>query len=534
MFEWVRARDLRLADDAFHVSSVGRPITEFDFLPRRLMGEYLSWCADRLLVLAPPWLRITTYRDAAVDVAVGDRHVVHLSCGNEIEADYVFLTVGAFPAPHKHRKPVPRLIDQPYPLPERLAEVGAGEVVAIAGLGLTMVDAVLALTIGRGGSFEQAKGGLRYRRSGEEPRILAFSRSGLPYRSRPGFDAPLHYRPVVFTRETIDAHRARQPRLDFDDDVFPLLLTEMRVAYQRARHGARCGWGVADEVPEALRSAAARGTLEASLLAMETDGADAFDSRKAYFGRAEDEWNLALACTRSYQSWFLGWLEADLIEAEAGVATSASKAALESCREFRDIIRHAVDYGGLTDPSLEQFYRVHAPALNRIVIGPQKERTAEMVALIKEGLLSIPLGPDPQVEWDDMRSVWRLRSTQLAQTREETADWFYRGTIRREHDHEQYSSLIGALARHGLVRRFRPATPIIRALDVDQANHPVARPGRIDPKIWLLGPLAEGAVFYNGFLPSPGKFDRSAYDADRAVGTIFAELARREVCAIQA
>jgi uncharacterized NAD(P)/FAD-binding protein YdhS len=45
------------------------PILPTDYLPRRLMGEYLVWFYDTLLAYAPPNLEIVRHYAAAVDIS---------------------------------------------------------------------------------------------------------------------------------------------------------------------------------------------------------------------------------------------------------------------------------------------------------------------------------------------------------------------------------------------------------------------------------------------------------------------------------
>ena len=41
-----------------------------------------------------------------------------------------------------------------------------------------------------------------------------------------------------------------------------------------------------------------------------------------------------------------------------------------------------------------------------------------------------------------------------------------------------------------------------------------------DPRIWVLGPLCEGATFYNNLVPSPGVYSRPIADAHRCASAI--------------
>src|SRR6185369_8439274 len=159
LYEWVRDRGLLLAEDGMTVGSLGRPVEPGDFLPRRILGEYLLWFRDLLISLAPSSIEIIRHITAAVDVTTSDQGlVVQLANGSSIACGYLFLTVGQVHEPpsinsnSSTRETVvsasPRYIDHPYPLPARLESIDAGETLAIAGLGLTAVDAMLALTLG--------------------------------------------------------------------------------------------------------------------------------------------------------------------------------------------------------------------------------------------------------------------------------------------------------------------------------------------------------------------------------------------------
>jgi uncharacterized NAD(P)/FAD-binding protein YdhS len=526
LYEWVRGRGLCLDDDGFTVGDRGRAIEPGDFLPRRLYGEYLQSFREFLIEQANSYCEIIEHQASAIDLTNADnRLTVILSDETRIRADYLFLAVGQIPQPSKTGglDDSRQHITRPYPLPDQLAAVAPGETVAIAGLGLSAVDAILALTFGRGGRL-QTRGGVHvYVPSGREPRIVAFSRSGLPYRSRPVLGAPLKYDPIVFHRNSIDALRAeRGPKLDYDSDVLPLLLTELRVAYWRAVHAQVHGWDSSEDALNRMRSAFLAGRLESYLDQLD-EHADRFDAHTAYFGTIPSGDASPLQDSASYQDWYRTWLSDDVEQAQLGVSRSPLKAALEICREFRDVIRYAVDFGGLTDQSSDKFFSLHAETINRIVVGPQKERTAEVLALIGAGILNVPLGANPTATYDGSSKQWKLRSSLLRAEFETGADWMYSAVTSRLHSLSDDADIIGAMARKGLLKPLRPASSIVHAVAVDRSYHPVSREGA-DERIWVMGLLCEGVTFYNGYLTSAGKFDRSHYDADRAVGRIFEAL----------
>ncbi|MGW3352513.1 hypothetical protein ACWDA3_55270 [Nonomuraea rubra] len=65
-----------------------------------------------------------------------------------------------------------------------LDDLPPGAEVAVRGFGLTFCDVMRAVTLGGGGRFVPTPAGLRYLPSGDEPRLLALSRGGLPFLAR--------------------------------------------------------------------------------------------------------------------------------------------------------------------------------------------------------------------------------------------------------------------------------------------------------------------------------------------------------------
>src|SRR5207248_516820 len=126
LYQWARDRGLRLGADGFTVGPRGRELRPTDFLPRRLLGEYLAWFFGQVRERAPGHVKITTHRAAAVDLAAapGGGLVVTLADGTGIEAGYAFLTTGyARGEPAGTGPGSDRLIADPYPMPARFTQV---------------------------------------------------------------------------------------------------------------------------------------------------------------------------------------------------------------------------------------------------------------------------------------------------------------------------------------------------------------------------------------------------------------------------
>ncbi len=528
LYEWVCDRGLLLGDDGFSVGYIGRPIKPDDFLPRRLLGEYMAWFREIMKNQAPASLKIIEHKAKATDFyPFNNRFAVELSNGSSIDTDYLFLTVGQISEPKtKHLdNRSKKYIDTPYPLPEQLKFINPKDTIAITGLGLTAFDAILALTIGRGGKIVTSAGVDSYIPSGKEPRIVAFSRSGLPYRSRPNIGAPLKYESIVFTRSSIDTLLLKRGfKLDFDIDILPLLFTEMRIAYHRAKYGRDFGWTKAQKLIENLREAFVSGYLESYLSELDSYDPIVFEPKLIYFESFTNSHNIdsnTIAKTVTYEGWIRKWLEDDLKESQLGTNLSPLKAALETFREFRDIIRYAVEFGNLTNESSDRFFSIHSRTLNRIGVGPQKEHTTIILALIRAGILNVSLGPNPNVAWNETMNKWSLSSSSLPLQNDVFADWIYKGSTSRIHNIKDDASIVGAMAHKGFLRRLHQESTVIHAVDIDRNNHPISQIGVADKRIWVMGLLCEGVTFYNGYVTSPAKFVRSQYDADKAVAQIF-------------
>ncbi|HET6210471.1 MAG TPA: FAD/NAD(P)-binding protein [Jatrophihabitans sp.] len=516
LYDWVRRQDLRIADDGFTVGRQGRPIRPTDFLPRRLLGDYLAWFAESLLGSRSDRVELRLHRSEALELTAepDGSLLIALAGGGSVRASHVFLTSGYT----ANLPPVsaPRLISDPYPLPDRFEQIAAGDRVAIAGFGLSAMDAVSALTVGRGGRFVPDGSGLRYLASGREPELLLYSRSGLPSRARPRtLEYGPRYQAAVFTPANIEALRAeRAGPLDFHADIWPLVLQELRLSYRRCR--AR-SVGPAEVRRLALRlgTAPSRQQLAGLLDVLDLE-AGPFDP----VGLLDPSPTMCLQDGQGYQQWFADLIRSDLAEGELGLAGSVVKATLDILRELRDTFRFAVDFGAVTPASLERFHAETVPLLNRAVVGPQFERHAELLALLRAGRLQVPFGPDPAVAWDDDRGSWSLRSRQLDTSHAGSADWLVAGRVSQPTVASSASPLISSLYRQGRIRPLRTGSRHLVGIDIDRDQHPLAVDGQADRRIWVLGPLCEGATFYNNLVPSPGGFSRPMYDAHRCVSEL--------------
>jgi FAD-NAD(P)-binding len=455
------------------------PVGFGEFLPRRLLGEYLRWAAGEFLARAPDRLSVRHLPAVATDVRPGrDGAAVRLADGTEHQVDLSVVTTGhglAGAAAAGCRD----LITGPYPLPDQVGEIPAGATVALVGTGLTAMDVIAALTVGRGGEFA-ARG---YQPSGREPRIVLVNRSGLLPCARPvtppgRLAAPARY----LTREAIAALRDRAPggRLDFRRDVEPL---------------------VRREAMGRMSSATAAQTQAVQRLLRPQEGT----------------W----AGYRRYRAALLGQARRDLREAERGLGTSPVKEGLEVLRDHRDILRAAVDAPGLTEESHRYFTAEYVPLVNRAVIGPQQERIRELLLLMASGI--VLAGPGPRPALTRTRAGWVLRSTRLERPHRIAADVVVRANL-------SWPAADPALdpVSHPLRTCVAAGPGGGRCLAIDRDGFAVPRSGTAAiPAVAVFGPPAEGASYYNHYVPSPGAWSRALTDLDRVLRPVLTRENRK-------
>ncbi|ARF56143.1 FAD/NAD(P)-binding protein [Streptomyces gilvosporeus] len=529
LYEWCRERELRLGADGYTVrAGDGREIQPNDFLPRRLLSEYLTWAAERIVAAAPAGFRLIRHAATATDIRPGDGggETVVLDDGTRLEADAVFVTVGhqALHLPAETAEE-PRLITRPYPLPGALDGIAPGDRVAVLGMGLTAMDVIASLTLGRGGRHEPtADGGLRYVAGGREPRIVLANRSGIPARSRPYLHpGRIRFAPLALTPDRLRSLRALREdgRLHFADDVLPLVEAEMELAYYRTLLARKTG-----------DAAGAGAELSRRVAESGCDGALA--GLRGEFGPCPLSGVLTERLTdrtwpdqAAYARWCTARVGEDLAEAREGLGACAVKEALEVLRDHRDALRAVIDPPGVDDASLAYFFGEFTATVNRLVIGPQLDRSVELLSLLDAGVLRLGPGPRPKVIAPAGTGPWRLESTCLARPESIEVDHVVQAHIAEPRADRLPASLLGRLVAAGRVTTLAAGGSRVPGLRVTRAGQGIGPAGDVRPTLFFLGPHTEGSSYYNHYVPSPGAPSRALQDAELALRTAFPALTVR-------
>ena len=518
LYEWAVVRGFRWVGHECRIGTEGEPIRPTDYLPRRLMGEYLAWFYDTLVTDAPDNLEIVRHYAAAVDISpeIGGREAVALDNGTALSVNHVVLTSGHTFNDEQGRSGSVRYL-RPYPVEYFDEPLPPGASVAVAGMGLVAFDVLTALTVGRGGTYESMGSRKRYVPSGREPVIYLYSRSGVPYcaKSAHGVDPYGAYQPVVCTPEefaelTHPGGSSIRRQVDFRTELLPLLFAEMQARYYT--HAAYLKGGI-DE------STAARALLRAAWL--DDHFEDAVLKLGLLYGRFDPTAQIFAGTGRhyasgaDYQSQVYEMIETDLDEALAE-GGSPVKAAQEVLRILRDQLRSVIEFGGLSLESYVDFQSHVRGRINRLEAGPPPLRSQQLLALLDAGVVRIELGPDPEVTALDGGCVV-LRSTQLDQADEVTVNGVVRGHLDLPSLARSNSPLLSRLYAMGRLTQLSYGDTAVGSVAISEDFHPYDAEGRLQPNLSLLGVLTEGVRYFTHYLPSPRSRLRAVLDAQDCV-----------------
>lgn len=207
---------------------------------RVLQGAYYRWVLDTLD--RPSGFTVTEIRASVSKI---DQNTVLLDDGRAVGANVVVLSQGfVIEEPDAETRALTQAAAEhglTYVPPAMASEtdwsqVPEGQDVLVRGLAATFFDVVGVLFEGRGGRFVEESGGLRYLPSGQEPRLLAGSRTGLPKRTQHAGRVPQH------RVSHLGAELVEKRDLDWATEVWPLVRAEVADAFERVAGPGTFDW----------------------------------------------------------------------------------------------------------------------------------------------------------------------------------------------------------------------------------------------------------------------------------------------------
>lgn len=497
-------------------SNISESLKPNSYLPRRYHGEYLMQARTAAATLLPASATVESLDSEVVGVKESNGlFSLRLANGKFLQGiSSLLITTGrGTPDSLTGAENSPDIVENPYPIDRWIADISPEHTIGVQGLGLTAVDVVLALTIGRGGAFDDNHGRVIYHPSGREPKIVAWSRSGIPLLARAANQKGADGRHVAqfLTYDVVNELRRRsiaegmEGKLDFHGQVLPLISKEIRLAaclsyfYKKLPDATIDGVEIIDRLFHKLP------------LELQLD-----------WEKLEKASMISVGNHEEYATGMRNFLESDLEAASQGNVLNVRKCAADCLRDIRDQIRAAVDWCGLTPASMERFEKEFVPPYLRLAVGPPPMRIKQFLALNDAGVLDLGLGPNPELLVDGGgRHIVRSR---LSGGPSFGLDKLIKARITSVPG----GHMANALLQSGLCRlaenRLGDQSHRIPALDVNVANQAIDPQGRPVTGLFIFGALCEGINWYTFAAARPFVGSRVLCDAEKWADTEMSRL----------
>ncbi|MBL3658319.1 FAD/NAD(P)-binding protein [Fulvivirga sediminis] len=383
-----------------------------DYSSRAIVGQYLEDGLKKILSQLPPRVIVKLIQGSVSDLKKVDKHYLIKTESNNSgnwhphHYSHILLATGHPSKSLTHEeqewvhfsKTEPRTGYIPfiYPVQQALQNIDPGSTVGLKGMGLTFVDAVLALTEGRGGQFITQGEKLTYISSGQEPsKIYPFSRTGIPMIARgPKIDA--NHTLKFFTSENIKDNN----RHDFEKDLLPLIKLEMKYAYYNVLFQQH-------QFDFNDISLTDKKLEQAIQTFHELHPEIAFFDIDTYLNPLE---KTDIKSGNDFHSFTVSYLRKGNSEAEIGTEKSAFAAVSQVWSKVTPTFIDIFKFGGLRPHSHENFIKNYSGLLNRVTYGPPVENMQKMVALAEHGLLSFRIGPCSNIALNKEKASFEIES----------------------------------------------------------------------------------------------------------------------------
>jgi uncharacterized NAD(P)/FAD-binding protein YdhS len=401
-----------------------------DFPSRALYGRYLRQTLAGLLERKPDGVEVTFHETLAVAARpVDGMFDVELADGGTLTVDSVVLALGHIESRlNPEQKSFKRAADELgllYFPPAPPADVDwqvvpDNEPVLVRGMGLNFFDVMGQLTEGRGGKFLEAgapgAGVLEYRASGREPRIIAASRRGTPYRAKAGLEGyyPRSITMRYLTEDAVDRFRAAGIQPGFDHDLWPLLHRDALWAFYSTLARSQPA-AIKDpaqflaDLEDALQPHAHTTANWESDVEVLVEKHVAASRRLNLRGLAAPLAGRTFASRRDLDAAITAYLDDDARRSALGESDPV-KMAIGALHTGRAILKTVVADGGITDESwLAGLRGWFESFVEGLASGPPALRSEQLAALARAGVVSF-VGPDPKFSVDRGAKVFRAAS----------------------------------------------------------------------------------------------------------------------------
>lgn len=382
-------------------------VSSSDYSSRSVTGIYLQYCLCQVLEALPTNIRVHLILDKVISIEEDSEFIsINTKGGLQSSFSEVICCTGhsySFRSDIKTNNPWEKakekslnVIQSVYPVQKLQNFNYSGLTVSIKGMGLTFVDAVLALTEGNGGSFKRCNERMNYLVSGREPHeILAFSRTGLPMIARQqdlrGDDFSLRF----FTDETVEYLLEKYHKLNFKLHLMPFIQREFR--YQYVVHLLR--FRSEKSIPPDM-----------TLSELEMYAAKIFPEFESF--DLEKFLSPKFSRTELHRAVF-GYLEKTVFPERFDEIHQSRIAMSALWREIYPLFNKIYSFGRLSGESQQEFDSKYFSKFQRVAYGPPKENMEKIYALTEAGILKFDLALNPKVSIHHQQPYLKLSNKEI-------------------------------------------------------------------------------------------------------------------------
>lgn len=454
------------------------------YASRTTVGEYLEKGFDDLCQNLPD--NINIYQHIAEVCSIhkkGEYYTLGFQKQGETHTldgiHNILITTGH----QRHKTPVltpDNFIPFLYPVDETLKEITHKDTVAVKGMGLTFIDAALALTQGRGGKFtETGDGHYSYTPSGNEPKhIYPFSTSGWPMLPKHNFDTNGN-EPELYIESL---KHIQNKRLSFTSTILPLLRKDMEYAYYNtlfAHEKQVLAHDTNYEKVHAQITAFHQKHPQYPTFSLETLLNPKFDPKKS-----------------THQN-VLDYLTAFTAEDNLQIVHEAQLRTAAVWKRVSPVFNELYSFGGLKADAHQEFDKQYFGKLNRIAYGPPPVNLKKIRALAEAGIVNFRFANNPRLKHHDTGII--LSNGSLVSV----CDVLIDARIPKNKLKKESSGLFRSLCKNKLARPFVNGFKHLGyapgILEIDRNGNLINKQGAPE-NITLYGTPTEGLVHDNDTL----------------------------------
>lgn len=383
-------------------------------------------------------------------------------------------------------------------------EVSAGETVILRGLGLNFFDYVGLFSEARGGYFEASTTELIYHPSGQEPKIIAGSRSGMPYHARAVNQKHLGEikEPQFLTDERLQQFKKNDP--SNATVFFDLMKKEVELTYYQ-------------QLSEELALPVEKATFTAAFIDNSERALKEYQIPKKYWWDWEKAAEPAVdVAAADFEAFLAHYMEKDIREARKGNLTGPFSTGVDTMKDLRDPVRYMLDHELFTATDyIKKMWGDFADLNEFLTIGPPIKRLRQLLALYRAGIVTF-LAPDMKVELKNGRFV--VFSQQLPE-RTESASVLIEARVPAPSAAHTKNPLIKSLLEQGLTTPHivKAGKEVLEtgALMIQRGtNRLIAENGDILEDIYCYGIPVEGIDWLTASTNRPYTNERNLRQAD--------------------